>query len=101
MKQPQFVNHEIYHIYNRGVEKRTTFLSQKDYIRFTDNLFVFNDTTSVLNLGYDLESHNIDYTKTRKLLVEILAFCLMPNHFHLLLRQRVDEGITKFMRKLG
>ncbi|MDP3800508.1 MAG: transposase [bacterium] len=101
MKQPQFANGEIYHIYNRGVEKRVTFLNQKDYMRFADNLFVFNDAIPVLNLGYDLENNDIDYGKTRKLLVEILAFCLMPNHFHLLLRQKVDEGITKFMRKLG
>ena len=39
--------------------------------------------------------------KKRKLLVEILAFCLMPNHFHLLLHQIKDNGISKFMRKLG
>jgi len=39
--------------------------------------------------------------RERKLLVEILAFCLMPNHFHLLIRQLKDDGISRFMRKLG
>lgn len=39
--------------------------------------------------------------KPRKLLVEILCFCLMPNHYHLLVRQRVEDGVTEFMRKLG
>jgi len=37
----------------------------------------------------------------RKLLVEILVFCLMPNHFHLMVKQKVNGGITLFMRKLG
>jgi len=41
------------------------------------------------------------YIKPRKLLVEILAFCLMPNHFHLMVRQKVENGITEFMRKMG
>lgn len=101
MHQPQFANNELYHIYNRGVEKRTIFLNRKDYTRFTDNLFVFNDLAPALNLGYTLEKQAIDYTRPREIQVEILAFSLLPNHFHLLLRQKVDGGITKFMRKLG
>ncbi len=39
--------------------------------------------------------------KPRKLIIEILAFCLMPNHFHLFIRQLVKGGIVKFMQKLG
>jgi len=99
---------EIFHILNRGVDKRNIFLDNQDYFRFVHNLFEFNDPSPVFNLGYflnrnqsiDLRSRYIK-RKPRKLIVEILAFCLMPNHFHLLIRQKEKGGITKFMRKLG
>ena len=97
---------KIFHILNRGVDKRNIFLDDHDYFRFIHNLFEFNDPSPVFNLGYFLNrNQSIDlrsrYVKRRKLIVEILAFCLMPNHFHLLIRQKEDGGITKFMRKLG
>ena len=99
---------EIFHVLNRGVDKRKIFLDDRDYLRFIHDLFEFNDVNPALNIGRylngsqlnDLRNQSISRTP-RKLIVEILAFCLMPNHFHLLLRQRVDGGITKFMRKLG
>lgn len=113
MKNPRFVNDQIYHIYNRGIEKRKIFLDDEDYFRFVHDLFEFNDTEPALNLYYklpNLKSYKMRPYKThkakiemrpRKLLVELLAFCLMPNHPHLLVKQRVDGGITEFMHKLG
>ena len=98
---------EIFHILNRGVDQRNIFLDDEDYYRFIHNLFEFNDTSPALNLGYFLSrNQSIDFRnqydkKPRKLIVEMLAFCLMPNHFHLLVRQKGEGGITKFMRKLG
>jgi putative transposase len=100
---------EIFHVLNRGVDNRKIFLDEKDYFRFIHNLFEFNDPNPILNLGYrfnrgqsiDLRNQYNLNRKPRKLIVEILAFCLMPNHFHLLLRQKEKGGITKFMRKLG
>jgi len=100
---------EIFHVLNRGVDNRKIFLDEKDYFRFIHNLFEFNDSSPTLNLGYrfghgqsiDLRNRYDLNRKPRKLIVEILAFCLMPNHFHLLLRQKEKGGITKFMRKLG
>ncbi len=100
MQRPKPVTGEIYHIYNRGVEKRNITQNDKDSFRFIHNLFEFNDTAASLNSGY----HHTAKTKPRrqrKLLVEILCFCIMPNHYHLLLRQKVENGITLFMRKLG
>ena len=102
------VTGEIFHVLNRGVDKRKIFLDDRDYLRFIHDLFEFNDVNPALNIGRylngsqlnDLRNQSISRTP-RKLIVEILAFCLMPNHFHLLLRQRMDGGITKFMRKLG
>ena len=104
----EIVTGEIFHVLNRGVDKKNIFLDDKDYFRFVHNLFEFNDVNPTLNSGYFLnQKQSIDSRnqyierKPRKLVVEILAFCLMPNHFHLLLRQREEGGITKFMRKLG
>ena len=111
MKKPVFINSEVYHIYNRGVEKRKTFLDDKDYFRFIHNLFEFNDDAPAMNLYYKLpqiQSYEVQLRKIhkierqpRKLLVEIIAFCLMPNHYHILIKQKVDNGIVRFMQKLG
>lgn len=108
MKRPQFVINETYHIYNRGVEKRKVFLDNQDRFRFIHDLFEFNDKNPVLNVNYyfnaksmEVEPQYLKRKEPRKLLVEILAFSLMPNHYHLLLRQKKDNGIVKFMQKLG
>ena len=96
----------IFHILNRGVDGRNIFLDEKDYFRFVHNLFEFNDLSPALNTKYYF-NQSMDFgnpyniRKPRKLIVEILAFCLMPNHFHLLLKQRGEGNIIKFMRKLG
>ena len=105
MKKPQFENGEIYHIYNRGVEKRKTFLEDKDYFRFIHDLFEFNDTVPAgkyFIFGGLTSENKAQDPKSRKrdLLVEILNFCLMPNHYHLLLRQSKNNGISKFIQKL-
>lgn len=108
MKKPSFVNDAIYHVYNRGVEKRDVFTNNSDRFRFIHDLFEFNDQAPAQNLyykqptlkSYEVQPHK-EETKPRKLLVEILAFCLMPNHYHLLLKQKIDGGIIDFMQKLG
>lgn len=102
MEKPQFVSNEIYHIYNRGVEKRKIFLKDEDYFRFIHDLFEFNDIAPAGKF-FKFGGSTSDNTKPRKrdLLVEILSFCLMPNHIHLLLRQLKDKGVVKFMHKLG
>ena len=108
-QKPQFVDNEIYHIYNRGVEKRKIFLGGKDFLRFIHSLFEFNDKNPAVNVSYyfnplslKTEHQNIkEERRDRKLLVEVLAFTLMPNHFHLLLRQITEGGIITFMQKLG
>ncbi len=102
---------EIYHVYNRGVEKRNIFLNDQDRFRFIHNLFEFNDEAPAANNYYKIskiQSYEVSLRKfknkerqPRKLLVEIMAFCLMPNHFHLMVRQKSGNGITEFMRKLG
>lgn len=113
MRKTQFEKGKIYHIYNRGVEKREIFLSDGDRWRFLQGLYLFNDESGSLNLLYRLEQQKgamhfgilRDYMKQegveRKPLVRIMADCLRPNHFHLLLEEIQEDGISKFMQKLG
>lgn len=104
MKRPDFIINNIYHIYNRGVEKRKLFLDDEDYFRFIHNLFEFNDTRPATNLyykSYEIRSRKIEKRAPRHLLVKILAFCLMPNHFHLLLEPIQEKGVSFFLKKLG
>lgn len=108
MRNLKFENGQIYHILNRGIEKRNTFTDNKDYFRFIHDLYEFNDEEAAINFyykapflkSYETKSHKIEW-RQRKLLVEVLIFCLMPNHFHLLLRQLKEAGISRFMHKLG
>ena len=99
MRKHNLVSNSIYHIYNRGVEKRRLFMDEQDYFRFVKCLCLFNDSKPILNAEYKFKNLD-DVAGSRNMLVDMLAFCLMPNHFHLLLRQREKNGITKFMRKL-
>jgi len=97
---------QTYHVLNRGVDKRTIFMDDKDYLRFIHDLFEFNDENPVLNLNYAFEQSFMDVgrryiRKPRKLLVDILAFALMPNHYHLLLTSKIENGIPLFMKKLN
>jgi putative transposase len=101
----------LYHIVSRGVDKRKIFLDEEDHFRFIHDLFEFNDAAPVNNAAYffnsrqkskDIGSPYIQNERhKRKLLTEILAFCLMPNHYHLFLRPRSDNGISKFMQKVN
>jgi len=101
------IGEEIFHILNRGVDKRNIFLEDGDYFRFIHNLFEFNDANSISNSGHFFnQTQSIDLRnrydkKPREFIIEILAFCLMPNHFHLLVKQKEEGGITKFMRRLS
>jgi putative transposase len=88
---------EIYHVLNRGVDKRDIVLDDQDRARFLHDLFVFNDQQPTLNFKLPSRQDN----KARKLLVYIHAFCLMPNHYHLLLSPAIENGISLFMKKLG
>ena len=100
---------ELIHVLNRGVDKRKIFLDEQDHFRFIHDLFEFNDEDSVNNNFYIFNHNSNDvrhhYSKqerrSRKPLVDILAFCLMPNHYHLLVTPKVENGVALFMKKLN
>lgn len=97
-----FVEGEYYHLYNRGVDKRTVFASAADYKRFLMLLYLANSNEDV-RIANVLKSHTYDEVFARERsepLVSIGAFCLMPNHFHLLISPQVEGGVSRFMLKL-
>ena len=95
---------EYYHAYSRGVEKRKIFMNTKDYARFMALLYIMNqDAPFVIgNFLRDKQKELRDIFKEKrgKTLVSILGYCLMPNHFHLILYEHTEGGISKFMGKL-
>lgn len=101
MTKHLFVANENYHLYNRGVEKRVIFLDEADHKRFVKTLFFcngtkpFNDRNSRKGLTF---AEAVD--KRGERLVDIGAYCLMPNHFHLLIRENQEGGISTFMQKV-
>ncbi len=99
---------EIYHLLNRGVDKRKIFLDDRDHFRFIHDLYEFNDVnlvnnyTNFFNKKYkDVGRPYIQERRTRELLVDIYAFCIMPNHYHLMVSPRVENGISLFMKKIN
>ncbi|MFZ3011692.1 MAG: transposase [Minisyncoccia bacterium] len=105
-RKDPFVTGEYYHIYNCGIDKRIIFKSESDYKRFVMLLYVANSNTESFRLDNLINQQHKNFDEILKLdkgesLVSLGAWCLMPNHFHLIVRQEVDGGITKFMRKLG
>jgi len=105
LRKDPFITGEYYHIFNRGIDKRIIFKSKKDYERFMMLLFLGNSQDSfrlddLLNKQKKVFSEILMLDRGQ-VLVSIGAWCLMTNHFHLMLKQEVDGGITKFMRKLG
>jgi len=95
---------EYYHIYNRGVDKRVVFNDSTDYVRFVTLLSYCNDikTINIRDLKRKYKDSEMPFVLPNKgdPLVEIGAWCLMPNHFHLLLKERCEGGISKFMLKV-
>ncbi|MDO8686655.1 MAG: transposase [Candidatus Berkelbacteria bacterium] len=107
MKNKGFGEGEYFHIYNRSVEKRLIFSDDKDHWRFMTLLLVLqgdlliNQMNRVVNL---VEHRRFDNEIFEDILedpyVELISFCLMPNHFHLILRAMKEGGISKFMQRL-
>jgi REP element-mobilizing transposase RayT len=92
-----------YHIFNRGVDKRDIFLDEYDIERFFFGMKVFN-TVQPINSIYEykrLEKRGSLASICEKPLVKIVCYCLNPNHFHMILEQVEDNGIEKFMHRLG
>src|SRR3989344_7025083 len=92
---------EYYHVYNRGVDKRSIVKDAKDTERFMKSIEFFNTLEPVLSLRDVVSTKNDKNTKPREPLVEIICYKLNPNHYHFLLKEIHEGGISEFMKRLG
>lgn len=99
-RQIGFDNFGVYHIFNRGVNKQQIFNLDRDYQRFLQTLTYYQYQGPKPRFS----NHHLfkikDFSKNPKI-VEVICYCLMPNHFHLLVRQLEEGGISEFMRKIA
>ena len=107
-----FENGKIYHVILRRMGNELLFKDQNDYFRMIFYLYECNTPKNIVlrlqrekrkaeKLAQVKGQTPVHFHSKRELLVEIFAFCLMPNHIHLLLRQIVDKGISKFIQKVA
>ncbi len=105
IKRPELVKGGIYHIVLRGLEE--IFKDESDFYRGIFSIYEFNNMSSVIIRERRKARQKEKLIKEqffvdkRDKFIEILAFCFMPNHIHLLLRQIKDNGTSEFMRKFG
>lgn len=94
-----FVNGEFYHVFNRGVAKMQIFNNFHDYNRFYKTFLYYLIQGPKPKFSI-FSPETVTLNKDNKI-VDIICYCLMPNHFHFLLKQRLEGGITEFMSKLS
>lgn len=107
-----YLENGYYHVYNRGVEKRIIFTDKQDesvFLSYLREYLIPKDTSLLVKMLADPESTARQKSDSLKLLrmnnfsneVVLFAYCLMPNHFHLLVKQNRERSIEKFMRSLS
>ena len=105
IRKHAFAEDNYYHIYAHAIGDMPLFRNKRDYERFLHTLFIANDRDNLprldrlsgLNKILDIKNGK---AMIEKPLVDIVCFCLMKTHFHLILRERGDSNISKFMHKL-
>jgi len=112
-RKEQFANGEIYHIILRALDNNLIFKDTDDYFRGIFSIYEFNNANPVSiwlrrkqrrkeKILETLQGPSLQQSSDRRdVLVEVMAFCFMPNHIHLLAKQVKDNGIRKFMSKVG
>ncbi len=93
------VNEHIYHVYNRGVEKRRVFEDRRCYSRLLNAIRYYQLKGPKPKFSHSFNNNLLKPNPDKKI-VEIICYCLMPNHFHLLIKQLSDGGISEFVSKL-
>lgn len=103
-----FANGEIYHIFNRGIERRKIFGDKREYQRMIDlvNFYRFANLPVRYSRYHELKAFDstLIWEKLQKLNnleVSIICYSLMPNHFHFVLKQQKEHGISRFMANIS
>ncbi len=104
-RKTPLVNGQIYHIFNRGIDGRITFQDSHEYSRFVQALGFYIYSTPPVKLSRficlnDLSKEKLNDKPWGEKLVSVICYCVMPNHFHFMLKQEVDGGISGFMSQL-
>lgn len=108
MRKVTFAIGEYYHVYNRGTDKRNIISDQRDADRFIQGMIEFNTLEpigSLYELSFQKNKFGDQVVKLErgkeKPLVEIICYCLNPNHYHMLVKQISENGISKLLKRLG
>lgn len=104
MRRVPIVTSQIYHIFNRGVNKNEIFFKDEDYKRFFQASIHYKTKNSKFSYEKLVLTFNDPVSLGREEnepKVQILAYSLMPNHFHFLIKQLVDDGLTSYIRQLA
>lgn len=99
IRKVKLVNNEYYHLFNRGNSKQKIFHDNEDYFRFMSLLYACNSENNFKVFILTKEQSPYDFERGKQI-VSIGSFCIMPNHFHILITQIEENGISKFMQKL-
>ncbi len=107
-----YVPNTYYHLFNRGVEKRTIFQDKQDYVVFLSYLKLYLSPLTTIDRRHHRHQPILQGTslsvikppsrrpKNYHQQINLLAYCLMPNHFHLMVHQTNKDDINHFMRSL-
>ena len=109
MREIEFANGSLYHVFNRGFDRSVLFRDQTDFQRFYISLYLFNNIHFVnpggnappSSLSDEVLDRLMEREEKRTPFVRIISFCLLSNHFHLFFEQLVDGGIPKFMHRVS
>ncbi len=94
------VTDQIYHIFNRGVAKLPIFTDKRDYNRFLQTIYYYQFQGPKPKFSQLSRFKDFKFEKNKKI-VEIFCYCLMPNHYHFLIRQLLENGISEFINKIS
>jgi len=110
MRKTQFVPEEIYHLCGRGNEKQKLFLDARDYARFLFLILYFQGNVSINHISgyvsFFVKRRAFDISKKlkdkllAKRTVELVAFAIMPNHFHIIVEESEENGISEYMQRV-
>lgn len=96
-----FIDGQFYHIYNRGIEKKPIFLNRRDQNRFLQTMKYYQFEGPKPRFSNSFKNPFFKKQDLNKKIVEIICYCIMPNHFHFLIKQVKEGGITEFLSKLS
>ncbi|OGE64292.1 hypothetical protein A3I48_03635 [Candidatus Daviesbacteria bacterium RIFCSPLOWO2_02_FULL_36_7] len=91
---------QTYHIFNRGVAKLPIFTDKRDYNRFLQTIYYYQFQGPKPKFSQLNRFKDFKFEKNKKI-VEIFCYCLMPNHYHFLIRQLQENGISEFINKIS